>query len=141
MTKHTHTPADPSIVHGSGGDPDTATCAGCGKTIAARFGEPWRLAKTATPTTTDPAAFKCEHGRFIICPDCAKTERILSIEASHDRINDAIEGLARAERELAHAVFAARNNGCTWQRIGDDLGVSRSAAHQRFGSTFDTPED
>jgi response regulator of citrate/malate metabolism len=68
-------------------------------------------------------------------------DRVLAIEASHDRINDAIEGLARAERELAHAVFAARNNGCTWQSIGDDLGVSRSAAHQRFGSTFDTPED
>jgi len=69
------------------------------------------------------------------------TDRILSIEASHDRINDAIEAVALADRELAHAVFAARNNGVTWQSIGEDFGITRSAAHQRFGSTFDTPED
>jgi hypothetical protein len=46
MTRHTHTPADPSIIQGSGHTPDSATCAGCRKTIEARFGEPWRLAKT-----------------------------------------------------------------------------------------------
>jgi response regulator of citrate/malate metabolism len=68
-------------------------------------------------------------------------DRVLSIEASHDRINDAIEGVARAERELAHAVFAARNNGCTWDSIAGDLGVSRQTVWNRFGSSFDTPAD
>jgi hypothetical protein len=137
MTKHTHTPADPSIVHGTGGDPDTATCAGCGKTIAARFGEPWRLTKTARAVVLVQKHYNAGSAEY----EQIAIDRVLSIEASHDQINDAIESLARAERELAHAVFAARNNGCTWQSIGNDLGVSRSAAHQRFGSTFDTPED
>jgi hypothetical protein len=140
MTKHTHTPADPSIVQGTGDElypPDTATCAGCGKTIQARFGEPWRLAKTARAIALVQEHYNADSAEY----EQIAIDRVLAIEASHDRINDAIEGLARAERELAHAVFAARNNGCTWQSIGDDLGVSRSAAHQRFGSTFDTPED
>ena len=71
----------------------------------------------------------------------ARIARTLSIEDSHDRINDAIEAVALADRELAHAVFAARNNGCTWQTIGEDLGVSRAAAWNRFGSKFDTADD
>ena len=79
--------------------------------------------------------------RFLYNRTMTKTETILTIEASHDRITDAVEAVALADRELAHAVFAARNNGCTWQAIGEDLGVTRSAAWQRFGSKFDTAED
>jgi len=79
--------------------------------------------------------------RFLYNTSMTKTKTILSIEASHDRIIDAVEAVALADRELAHAVFAARNNGCTWQTIGEDLGVTRSAAWQRFGSKFDTAND
>jgi hypothetical protein len=68
-------------------------------------------------------------------------DRILAIEASQDRLLGAVEAIAMAERELAHAVFAARNVGCTWQTIGNTMGVTRSAAWQRFGSKFDTADD
>lgn len=37
-----------------------------------------------------------------------------------------------AERELDHAVTAARAAGVSWQRIGDAVGTSRQAAHQRW---------
>jgi hypothetical protein len=140
MTKHTHTPADPSIVQGNGDElypPDTATCAGCGKTIQARFGEPWRLAKTARAIALVQEHYNADSAEY----EQIAIDRVLSIEASHDRINDAIEGVARAERELAHAVFAARNNGCTWDSIAGDLGVSRQTVWNRFGSSFDTPAD
>lgn len=39
---------------------------------------------------------------------------------------------ALAGRALTLAVRQARAEGMTWQRIGDLLGVTRSAAHQRF---------
>lgn len=38
---------------------------------------------------------------------------------------------------LAAAVECAREAGCTWQQIGDVLGVSRQAAFQRFGKPID----
>lgn len=40
--------------------------------------------------------------------------------------------------ELARAaVLQARERGCTWQQIGDELGISRQAAFQRFGRPLD----
>jgi hypothetical protein len=35
---------------------------------------------------------------------------------------------------LQNRVAEASDAGCTWQQIGDALGVSRQAAQQRFGS-------
>jgi hypothetical protein len=35
--------------------------------------------------------------------------------------------------DLPIFVNAARRNGATWEQIGDALGVSRQAAHQRYG--------
>lgn len=44
---------------------------------------------------------------------------------------------ARAAELLSAAVDHARDAGCTWQQIGDVLGVSRQAAFQRFGRPID----
>lgn len=38
-----------------------------------------------------------------------------------------------ADRVLIAAVDEARENGATWQAIGDMLGTSKQAAFQRFG--------
>lgn len=47
-----------------------------------------------------------------------------------------VELAAEAERLLALEVELARKNGVTWQEVGDALGVSKQAAHDRF-STYE----
>lgn len=44
---------------------------------------------------------------------------------------------AHASELVAAAVESARAAGCTWQQIGDVLGISRQAAFQRFGKPID----
>ena len=44
-------------------------------------------------------------------------------------------GQAESERRLAAAVTAAREAGWSWRRIGEVLGVSAQAAHQRYGKS------
>jgi hypothetical protein len=44
---------------------------------------------------------------------------------------------AKTGQLVAAAVQSARSAGCTWQQIGDALGVSRQAAFQRFGKPID----
>jgi hypothetical protein len=41
-------------------------------------------------------------------------------------------GYIEAQRQLWASVRAARDNGVTWEKLGELLGVSRSAAQQRF---------
>ena len=43
----------------------------------------------------------------------------------------------RAKDRLHVAVTAAHDNGSSWQTIGDALGISRQAAHERFGHGLD----
>lgn len=43
----------------------------------------------------------------------------------------------RADALMAAAVEQARDDGRTWQEIGDILGVSRQAAFQRYGKPID----
>lgn len=40
---------------------------------------------------------------------------------------------ARCEKNVVDAVTAARQSGMSWQRIGEVLGISAQAAHQRYG--------
>jgi hypothetical protein len=44
---------------------------------------------------------------------------------------------ARSERQIVDAVVAARNAGISWARIGDLLGTSAQAAHQRYGAVVE----
>lgn len=50
-----------------------------------------------------------------------------------DDLSFAVALQRRAELDLKYAVLAARDAGQTWRSIGDQLGVSPSAACQRFG--------
>lgn len=45
---------------------------------------------------------------------------------------DAARAVERAKDLLQQRVDDARENGHTWQTIGDALGMSRQAAHERF---------
>ena len=48
-------------------------------------------------------------------------------------ITDADAATRQAHRTLAAAVTRARSQGHTWTQIARQLGVTRQAAHQRFG--------
>lgn len=55
-------------------------------------------------------------------------------DATHfRRIIAAKENVSRAEQELRDAVQAARAAGDSWFAIGMALGVTKQAAHKRFG--------
>lgn len=48
------------------------------------------------------------------------------------QVLEAARAVEAAKDHLAAQVDAARANGHTWQTIGDALGMSRQAAHERF---------
>jgi hypothetical protein len=48
-------------------------------------------------------------------------------------ITEADAATRQAQRNLAAAVTRARSQGHTWTQIANRLGVTRQAAHQRFG--------
>lgn len=57
-----------------------------------------------------------------------------------DALDAALEALGRsctevraATQRLEDAVLAARSAGATWAQIGDAAGVTRQAAHERWG--------
>ncbi|MEO9327353.1 DUF3887 domain-containing protein [Gordonia aurantiaca] len=58
-------------------------------------------------------------------------------EAALTRVHDALQLSRRAEDLLSATARAARDHGCTWQEIGDVVGVTRQAAFQRFGKPID----
>lgn len=70
-------------------------------------------------------------------------EEILAgpVLAGDDDLLTAVRVSARlrdhAAELVAAAVQRARASGCTWQQIGDALGISRQAAFQRFGKPID----
>src|SRR5687768_6453268 len=48
------------------------------------------------------------------------------------RLIDAARAAAAADHQLADAARAARDGGASWTQIGDALGLTRQAAHQRW---------
>lgn len=50
---------------------------------------------------------------------------------------DALEAITGLRQDLVeaedHAALLARQDGATWQEIADALGITRQAAHQRWG--------
>jgi hypothetical protein len=53
------------------------------------------------------------------------------------RIGLALIDKAKAESEIEEAVVAARRNGASWNFIAGVLGVSKQAAHERYGRLID----
>lgn len=53
------------------------------------------------------------------------------------QVYDALQLGRRAEELLSATARRARECGCTWQEIGDVVGVTRQAAFQRFGKPID----
>jgi len=85
-------------------------------------------------TLTPVVAF----GATRLCASCAQRPRPLETPAL-----DVLTWLAAAEHDLRaarHALHAAarraRQRGHSWQVIGDQLGISRQAAQQRFGQNY-----
>jgi hypothetical protein len=64
--------------------------------------------------------------------DPARARRAQLLTARLDFIRLAAQHIADAERMLRSAVDDARHAGATWQQIGDVLGTTRQAAHERF---------
>lgn len=56
------------------------------------------------------------------------------------RVGLAKRGIEYAEEELRDAVKSAREAGQSWAAIGRTLGISRQAAHERFGGDSDRPD-
>lgn len=56
-------------------------------------------------------------------------DAVIEIKVTAD---GAIALFERAQRIAVHNAIAA---GCSWQQVGDALGISRQAAHQKFGPT------
>ncbi|MGN6741772.1 MAG: DUF3887 domain-containing protein [Amnibacterium sp.] len=52
-------------------------------------------------------------------------------------VRAAVDVQARAAALVSAAVEQARATGCTWQQVGEVLGISRQAAFQRFGKPVD----
>ncbi len=45
----------------------------------------------------------------------------------------AVTAQAQNERDFTYAVEKAREAGWSWRRIGEQLGMSAQAVHQRYG--------
>jgi hypothetical protein len=55
------------------------------------------------------------------------------------RLGLALRALAKAQREVDHAVGDARTKGRSWAEIGLVLGISRQAARERYGEPATQP--
>lgn len=70
-------------------------------------------------------------GRILAAP-------VLGIDSDPLSLVRAARGVQdQADDLLTTAVHQARESGCTWQEIGDVLGVTRQAAFQRYGKPID----
>ena len=54
-------------------------------------------------------------------------------DASLLRCQHVAKKARRLERELEDAVIEARRHSCSWQEIGDAVGLSRQGAQHRYG--------
>jgi len=83
------------------------------------------------------------YGRVALCGTCNAMRSAVGREhagrkfpgADLDRLAGAVDSLRQAERALADAVGAAHQGGASWAHIGDIVGITRQAAHQRWSPT------
>lgn len=62
------------------------------------------------------------------CPSC-QTEVLMALE----NVLQAAQVLDRATQDLEEKVAAARAAGATWEQIGEQLGLTKQGAQQRYG--------
>jgi len=80
------------------------------------------------------------YGRIALCQNCDTMRSAVGREhtarklagADLDRLARAVENMKDAEQALADAVVSARQGGASWGEIGDIVGTTRQAAHQRW---------
>jgi len=80
------------------------------------------------------------YGRIALCANCDTMRSAVGREhtarklvgAGLDRLARAVENMKDAEQALADAVVSARQGGASWGEIGDIVGTTRQAAHQRW---------
>lgn len=59
-------------------------------------------------------------------------DRISAEEINTRRLRQAAVARAQAEQQVADAVTAARADGVSWRRIGEQLGTSAQATQKRY---------
>lgn len=64
---------------------------------------------------------------LVLCADAHASTRFEAMQTLASE-------LVAAERRVDQAVRLMRGQGDSWQAVGDALGISRQAAHQRYGS-------
>lgn len=57
----------------------------------------------------------------------------LTLDAALQALEHSEAEVRFAQRRLEDAVLAARAAGASWAQIGDTIGISRQAAHERWG--------
>lgn len=80
------------------------------------------------------------YGRIALCDNCDAMRSAVGREhaarklpgAGLDRLGRAVENLREAEQAVGDAVVSARHGGASWGQIGDIVGITRQAAHQRW---------
>jgi hypothetical protein len=95
---------------------------------------------TPLPWQTYEALHAAERFGRYLPQDTAETQRVTTVNSERRHIEPvlealtAVEGLARVvDRWRARLVRLARTRGAPWTDIGQSLGVSKQAAHERYG--------
>lgn len=113
------------------------TCLHCGRLIPTQHGKgrlrqycdaTCRSAARRTRTTGVKPGLTAAPRKGTV--DIVSTEPLPAVAAAR-------ASLERSEQELRSAVDRAREQGHTWQEIGEVLGTTRQAAFQRFGRPID----
>ena len=82
------------------------------------------------------------YGTIALCDTCDAMRSAVGREhtarklpgARLDQLTRAVETLSEAEQQLTEAVSSARHGGASWSQIGDIVGTTRQAAHQRWAT-------
>jgi hypothetical protein len=82
------------------------------------------------------------YGSIALCDTCNRMRSAVGREhvarplpgAQLERLSQAVTSLRNAQQALDLAVAAARHERASWGQIGDIVGISRQAAHQRWAA-------
>ncbi len=82
------------------------------------------------------------YGPVALCDNCDAMRSAVGREhaprklpgARLHQLTRAVDDLRHTEQQLTEAVSAARHGGASWSQIGDIVGTTRQAAHQRWAT-------